>query len=182
MIGKLVRGLSRLAYRSAKVGLIPIEAVDPRLYMRIYTALLKASGVRFTGEPRYISSRAQFDEFSKVSIGARVVISKHVILLTHDYSLTTALVALGEAPETDLSVNRPIAIGDNVFVGMGAILLPGTTIGDNVIVGAGAVVRGTLQGDSIYAGNPCRRICSISERADEWRARRSGQGIASDHS
>lgn len=168
MLDKIVRGISRLAFHGSKVALVPLELVHPRLFMRVYVVILRACGVRFVGKPRYISTRARFDEFKLVSMGERVVISKYVILLTHDYSLTTALLAVGEKPKTDISISQPISIGENVFIGIGAILLPGTQIGDNVIVGAGSVVRGSVPPDSIIAGNPAVRISSIGERAADW--------------
>ena len=46
---------------------------------------------------------------------------------------------------------------------MGGVILPGTVIGNNTIIGAYAVVSGKLESNSVYAGNPARRICSIEE-------------------
>ena len=45
----------------------------------------------------------------------------------------------------------------------GSTILPGSTIGDNVIIGAGACVSGWIEYNSVYAGNPAKRICSIEE-------------------
>ena len=59
--------------------------------------------------------------------------------------------------------NAPIRIGKNCWLGAGAIVMPGVTIGDNVIIGAGSVVKGKVESNSIYVGNPARRICSIQE-------------------
>lgn len=42
-------------------------------------------------------------------------------------------------------------------------VLPGTVVEDNVIVGAGSVIRGRLERNSVYIGNPAIRICSISD-------------------
>ncbi|GAB4338076.1 MAG: hypothetical protein Kow0089_09750 [Desulfobulbaceae bacterium] len=52
----------------------------------------------------------------------------------------------------------PIVIGDNVWVGMNSVILPGVRIGSNVIIGAGSVVTSDIPSDSIAAGNPCRVI------------------------
>ena len=43
------------------------------------------------------------------------------------------------------------------------VVLPGTTVGDNVIIGTYAVVSGHLEPNSVYAGNPAKRICSMEE-------------------
>jgi hypothetical protein len=56
-----------------------------------------------------------------------------------------------------------IDIRDNVFIGHGAIVLPGATIGPNAIVAAGAVVTSDVEANSVYAGVPARRICHIQD-------------------
>lgn len=177
---KLKRGISRVFLYLMVSALIPIELLDPRIYMWIFCGVLSRYGVKFTGTPRYISSRARFDDLDLISIGERSVISKHVILLTHDYSITTALIGIGEAPPTDIAICREIVIGANVFIGMGAILLPGARIGDNVIIGAGSVVRGVIPPDSIIVGNPAQRIGGLTERAEHWRLRRDGEAAFAD--
>ena len=98
-----------------------------------------------------------------IKIGDRTTISSNTILLTHDYSLTNALRAVGEQLPTDVGVIRPIYIGNNCFIGMNVVVLPGTVVEDNVIVGAGSVIRGHLESNSVYIGNPAKRIMSIEE-------------------
>lgn len=58
---------------------------------------------------------------------------------------------------------KPITIGNNVWLGGGAIVLPGVTIGDNTVVGAGAVVTSDLPADVIAVGNPAKVIGKIGE-------------------
>lgn len=50
---------------------------------------------------------------------------------------------------------EPIMIGDNVWIGMNSVIMPGVRIGDNVVIGAGSVVTRDIPSDSIAAGNPC---------------------------
>lgn len=52
----------------------------------------------------------------------------------------------------------PIVIGDDVWVGMNSVILPGVNIGNNVIIGAGSVVTHNIKSDSIAVGNPCKVI------------------------
>jgi acetyltransferase-like isoleucine patch superfamily enzyme len=52
----------------------------------------------------------------------------------------------------------PIMIGDNVWIGMNAVVMPGVKIGDNVVVGANSVVTNDIPPNRIAAGNPCRVI------------------------
>lgn len=52
----------------------------------------------------------------------------------------------------------PVIIGNNVWIGGGAIILPGVTIGDNVVIGAGSVVTKDIRDNMIAHGNPCRVV------------------------
>lgn len=58
-------------------------------------------------------------------------------------------------------------IGNNVFIGMRSIILQGANIGDNVIIGAGSVVSGKVESNSVYAGNPAKKICSLEEHKNK---------------
>ncbi|EJD6508752.1 acyltransferase [Providencia rettgeri] len=67
------------------------------------------------------------------------------------------------------SYRNPIHVGNNVFIGVGAIILPGVNIGDNVIIAAGSVVSRNLESDSVYAGNPARKIKSIKNYIEKYK-------------
>ena len=115
----------------------------------------KSQGVVFAGRPEYIQQDAYLDPSGGLTIHKDVVISTKVIVLTHDWSfLKRAKYLGGEA----VSAFRPVVVGENSFIGAGAIVLPGTTIGKNCIIGAGAVIKGTVEDYSIMAGNPAKRI------------------------
>jgi maltose O-acetyltransferase len=55
-----------------------------------------------------------------------------------------------------------VTIGDDVWVGGGAIILPGVTIGDRAVIGAGAIVTRDVPPDVFAAGNPCRVIRNLT--------------------
>jgi maltose O-acetyltransferase len=57
----------------------------------------------------------------------------------------------------------PVTIGDNVWIGGGAIILPGVTIGKNSVIGAGSVVTKSIPDNSVAVGNPCRVIRALKE-------------------
>lgn len=82
-----------------------------------------------------------------------------MIILAHDYSYSILNTVYGVLPQNTAMTT----IGDNVFIGMNAIILMGSHIGNNVIIGAGAVVSGVVEDDSVYAGNPARKICALEE-------------------
>lgn len=56
------------------------------------------------------------------------------------------------------TLTAPVTIGDNVWIGGGAIILPGVSIGDNAVIGAGSVVTRDVPADTIACGNPCRAV------------------------
>lgn len=56
-----------------------------------------------------------------------------------------------------------VTIGDYVYIGSGALIMPGVTIGNNVLVAAGSVVSKSIPDNSVVAGNPARIICSVED-------------------
>lgn len=89
-----------------------------------------------------------------ISIGNDVTFAPRVHLLAHDASTKRAL--------GYTRIARTV-IGDRVFVGASAIVLPGVTIGSDVIVGAGSVVTKDVPSGSVVAGNPARILCSTKD-------------------
>jgi acetyltransferase-like isoleucine patch superfamily enzyme len=61
---------------------------------------------------------------------------------------------------------RPIVIGDDVWIGAGAVILKGVTIGDRSVVGAGAVVTKDVPTDVVVAGNPARVVKHLTTQAE----------------
>lgn len=97
-----------------------------------------------------------------LSIGNHVAITHGVIILTHDYAWSVVKRHPNYSGEI-LGAMSPVTIGNNVFIGMNAVITRGVSIGDNVIIGAGSVVTSDCLSDGVYAGNPARRIMSIHE-------------------
>jgi acetyltransferase-like isoleucine patch superfamily enzyme len=62
----------------------------------------------------------------------------------------------------------PTRLGNNVWIGRGAIVVPGVTIGDHSVVGAGSVVTHDVPPLTLVAGNPARPIRTLSSHAG-WR-------------
>ncbi|MGP9790411.1 sugar O-acetyltransferase [Roseinatronobacter sp. NSM] len=86
----------------------------------------------------------------KVHIGARTQIGPNVQILTADHPRDAASRARGD------EWGRPIIIGADVWIGGGAIILPGVTVGDGAVIGAGAVVTRDVAAGVTVAGNPAR--------------------------
>lgn len=83
-----------------------------------------------------------------LTIGDHVNLTGPITILTHDYGWSVVKGKTGEI----LGNEKPVTIGNNVFVGWGATILCGTTIEDNVIIGAHAVVSGHVEGNSVLGG------------------------------
>lgn len=93
-----------------------------------------------------------------LEIGDSVRITAGVIILTHDFSYSVCRQVYHDVVNDHSRVTH---IGNNCFIGMNSIILPGTYIGDNCIVGAGSVVSKTFPDNSVIAGNPARQIDTL---------------------
>lgn len=96
-------------------------------------------------------------DVATITIGDDVQIGPNVQLLT-----PTHPVEPGPRREK-WEAAKPIVIGDNVWLGGGAIVLPGVTIGADTVVGAGAVVTRDLPAGVLAVGNPAKVIGTIGE-------------------
>jgi maltose O-acetyltransferase len=96
-------------------------------------------------------------DVAPITIGADCQIGPNVQLLTPTHPVAPA------PRRAKLEAALPITIGDNVWIGGGAIVLPGVTIGDNSVIGAGAVVTKDVPANVVAVGNPARVIRSIDE-------------------
>jgi maltose O-acetyltransferase len=94
-------------------------------------------------------------DVAPISIGEDCQIGPNVQLLTPTHPVEP------EPRRDRLEAAKPITIGDNVWLGGGAIVLPGVTIGDNSVIGAGAVVTRDVPANSVAVGNPARVVREI---------------------
>lgn len=104
------------------------------------------------GPRSFVNYHAVFLDTAPITIGADVQIGPNVQLLTPTHPVEPG-------PRRDKwEAARPITIGDNVWLGGGAIVLAGVSIGANTVVGAGAVVTRDLPANVVAVGNPARPI------------------------
>ncbi|MFK4022520.1 sugar O-acetyltransferase [Streptomyces albogriseolus] len=127
------------------------------------------------GEDVEIRPPLYVDYGSNITVGARTFVNYHLT------ALDVAAITIGEdcqigpnvqlltpthpvepGPRRDkLEAARPITIGDNVWIGGGAIVCPGVTIGDNAVIGAGAVVTKDIPANVVAVGNPARPVRTL---------------------
>ncbi|MDW5265104.1 MULTISPECIES: sugar O-acetyltransferase [Acidobacteriaceae] len=89
-------------------------------------------------------------DVSSIEIGDQTQIGPAVQIYAADHPRDP------EARRTSLESGRPVRIGANVWIGGGAIILPGITIGDDAIIGAGSVVTRNVPPGATVVGNPAR--------------------------
>ncbi len=91
-----------------------------------------------------------------ITIGNDVTMSIRVTVMAHDASTkkTLGYTKIGQ-----------IHIGDHVFIGANATILPGVTIGDYAVIGAGSIVTHDVPAKTVAAGVPARELCSVDEYA-----------------
>jgi acetyltransferase-like isoleucine patch superfamily enzyme len=143
--------------RLSKIFTAPVRMLIAALYPVEYARRI---GVNIQGAVViYGSSYNMFStEPYLVTIGDNVYISVGASFVCHDGS---TLPFRRDIP--DLELAAPIVVGNNIFIGKGALVLPGVTIGDNCIVGAHAVVTRSVMEGSVVAGNPARVVKKTSE-------------------
>jgi acetyltransferase-like isoleucine patch superfamily enzyme len=134
-------------------------------------------GVR-VGEDCRILSREFGSEPFLIEIGDRVTISSNVNFVTHDGAGWLVQDERGRR-----YLYGRIRIGNDVFVGAGATLLPGVEIGDRAIVGAGSVVTKSVPTGAVVGGNPARMLTSYAAFHDralrQWAAEADMRGTRS---
>jgi maltose O-acetyltransferase len=127
------------------------------------------------GEGTVVRPPIRVDYGDQLSIGARGFVNFNLVALdvapitigddcqiAPNVQLLTAYHPVEPEPRrAKLEAAAPIAIGDNVWLGGGAIVLPGVTIGDDSVVGAGAVVTKDLPAGVVAVGNPARVIREV---------------------
>lgn len=110
----------------------------------------------YTGDRFYANFGCVILDCNTVHIGQDVMLAPYVQIYTA-YHPTEPNLRLA-----DLEYAAPVKIGDNVWIGGGAIICPGVTIGNNTTIGAGSVVVKDIPANVVAVGNPCRTMRHLS--------------------
>ena len=162
---KLLRRATRLAAEFTA-----LAPSDPEGAREILASLLGG-----LGEGATVRAPLFVDYGEHLTIGPRTFVNYNLVALDcapiaigsdcqlgPNVQLLTALHPTEPGPRrAKLESARPITIGDNVWLGGGAILLPGVTVGDDSVIGAGAVVTKDVPAGVVAVGNPARVIRSL---------------------
>lgn len=104
------------------------------------------------GRGFYANHNLTILDCARVRFGDNVLCAPNVQIYTAGHPLDA------ETRNTGLEFAREVNIGNNVWIGGGAIILPGVSIGNNVVVGAGSVVTRDIPDGVVVGGNPARII------------------------
>lgn len=134
--------------------------------LRVYLPLRVDFGCNiYTGDNVLINQNCTFLDTNKITIGERVLIAPDVKIYTADHPVSAKerYYDIGCDDAYICTSSKSVEIGDDVWIGGGAIILPGVTIGSNIVVGAGSVVTKDVPNNVIVAGNPAKIIKRLKE-------------------
>lgn len=112
----------------------------------------------FLGDHVYANFNLTLTDDGNIYVGNHVMIGPNVTISSAGHPIEPHLRKRG------IQFNADVHIGNNVWIGGGAILLPGVTIGDDTVIGAGSVVTRDIPAGVVAVGNPCRVMRRIDER------------------
>ena len=123
---------------------------------RVFTPFFTDFGKNIhLGENVFINAGCKFQDQGGIYIGDNALIGHNVVMATLNHE---------ENPESRANlIAAPIRIGNKVWIGSNATILPGVTIGDGAIIAAGAVVTKDVEEESIVAGVPAKFIRNIKK-------------------
>ena len=104
------------------------------------------------GEKVFLNFNCVILDVMQVKIGARTLIGPNVQIYTATHPMDHTERASGR------EFAKPVTIGEDVWIGGGAIICPGVSIGARTVIGAGSVVTKDIPADVMAAGNPCKVI------------------------
>lgn len=110
----------------------------------------------YCGQNVYFNVNCVVLDVMPVTIGSNVFCAPGVQIYTATHPLNAELRRSRENGE-------PVTIGDDCWIGGGAIICPGVTIGHRCVIGAGAVVTKNIPDDSLAVGNPARVIRALNQ-------------------
>ena len=107
------------------------------------------------GRDVFINFNATFIDDADIFIGDDCMFGPNVSIITAEHPIEPAL------RRRKLQFNKPVRIGNNVWIGAGATVLAGVSIGDNAVVGAGSVVTRDVPANTVVVGAPARVLRAI---------------------
>ena len=144
---------ARMALLAQIFGKPTFAWVEPPIYFCYGTHITIGKGT-------YINVNCNFVDDGEIRIGERVLFGPAVTVATVGHPVNPEM--------REYMYADPVTIGDDVWIGAGAVICPGVTIGENTVIGAGSVVTKDIPANVVAAGNPCKVIREIGERDKQF--------------
>lgn len=116
----------------------------------------------FFGNAVYANFNLTLVDDGTITVGDDVMFGPNVTIATAGHPVEPRL------RRVQMQYNLDVHIGNNVWIGAGAIILPGVSIGDDSVIGAGSVVTKDIPAGVVAVGNPCRVLRPIGARDREF--------------
>lgn len=114
------------------------------------------------GDSFYSNHNLIITDGADVTFGSHVFIGPNCCFTTAEHAIDP------EQRKAGIEIAKPITVGENVWIGAGAIVLAGVTIGENSVIGAGSVVTKSIPANVVAVGVPCSVLRKITEE-DKYR-------------
>jgi serine acetyltransferase len=125
-------------------------ALDAHVVLLTTGAVQAAPRIQIRSQT-YVNRFTLFDASESIEVGERCMIGPNCYITDHDHGMRAGMDVRSQPLES-----APVRIGNDVWIGAGAIILKGVSIGDQAVVGAGAVVTRDVPGQAIVVGVPAR--------------------------
>ena len=114
------------------------------------------------GSGIYVNSNLTVVDDGHIYIGDKVMFGPNVTIATANHPMNAELRA------RSYQYNKDVYIGENVWIGSGAVIVPGVHIGKNSVIGAGSIVTKDIPDNVVAVGNPCRVLRAVGEHDNEY--------------
>lgn len=114
------------------------------------------------GKNVYANFNLTIVDDTHVYVGDHTMFGPNVVIATAGHPI------LPELRRQNYQYNAPVHIGQNCWIGAGALIMPGVTIGDNAVIGAGSVVTKDIPSNVVAVGNPCRVLREVGDHDKEY--------------
>lgn len=116
----------------------------------------------YFGNHVYANFNLTLVDDGNIYVGDDTMFAPNVTIATAGHPINARLRQIG------YQYNQDVHIGKNVWVGAGAIIMPGVNIGDNTIIGAGSIVTKDIPSGVVAVGNPCKVLREVGERDQKY--------------
>ena len=119
----------------------------------VWFKLVSCDALLVIGDTSYVGRAVIFDVSHSIRIGSHVLIAPNVYITDHNHNIKA-----GAKIDEQGCLAAPVVIGDDVWIGANAVILPGISIGHGAVIGAGAVVTHDVEPNAVVGGVPAGLI------------------------